>query len=57
MSDVATASTPLMNVLLPVMVGGLIAIVAGLVSGLVGPYVILRVKDRDREKTEASRKM
>ena len=37
MSDVATASAPLMNVLLPVVVGGLIAIVAGLVSGLVGP--------------------
>lgn len=52
MSDVVTASTPVMNVLLPI-VGGLIG---GLVSGLVGPYVILGVKDATEKKRKRAEK-
>jgi hypothetical protein len=52
MSDVATASTPLMNVLLSVVVGGLI----GIISGLVGPYCIQRAKDAAEKKRKRAEK-
>jgi hypothetical protein len=52
MSDIATCSTPLMNMLLPVVVGGLIAIIAG----LVGPYFIQRAKDATEKKRKRAEK-
>jgi hypothetical protein len=52
MTDVATASTSLMNVLLPVVVGGLI----GIISGLVGPYCIQRAKDAAEKKRKRAEK-
>jgi hypothetical protein len=55
MSDIGTASTPLMIVLLPllpVVVGGLI----GIIAGLVGPYFIQRAKDAADKKRKRAEK-
>lgn len=59
MSDIGTASTPLINVLLPllpVVVGGLIGIISGLVSGWLGPYFIQRAKDATDKKRRQAEK-
>ena len=55
MSDIGTASTPLMIVLLPllpVVVGGLI----GIIAGLVGTYFIQRAKDAADKKRKRAEK-
>jgi hypothetical protein len=56
MRDIFTASPPLMNVLLPVALGGFLAIIGGLVSGLVGPYIIQRVRDAAEKKRKRAEK-
>jgi hypothetical protein len=44
--------TPLWNVLLPVVVGGVI----GIIAGLVGPYIIQRLKDAADKKRKRAEK-
>src|ERR1700680_1778044 len=51
MSDTAMV-TPLLNVLLPVIVGGAI----GIVAGLIGPYFIQRAKDAAERKRKRAEK-
>jgi hypothetical protein len=56
MSDIGTTSTPLMIVLLPllpVVVGGLI----GIIAGLVGPYFIQRAKDASDKKRKRAKNL
>jgi hypothetical protein len=49
-------SDEMSRVLLPVVVGGLIAIISGFVSGFVGPYVIQRAKDATEKKRKRAEK-
>ena len=54
MNDIATvtSATPLLNVLLPVLVGGAI----GIVGSLVGPFLIQRAKDAADKKRKRAEK-